>query len=275
MTALFSRICHAILMIAATSHAASAQAAWHDQFRGIDVQAHYVRLAGHFGDNDEKRQLLLIDHGACNGRRVIASDPVEPLPAGGIPAVPEPHQQEIYYSATRTLTVALVKRYHIDPRNCRLALHEKTVLSLASVVGKCDIDMTARIARGYCDETAHRRASIEATKAWISRQHERIQFALASRGTSVRTEEKSVAGMRCTILTLGSENLRKCIANPASGFAIPSSASNAEYPGLLIDVSGSRVTLALHEIVENLNVSEKLFAIPPDFRIISIPSLVK
>jgi len=250
--------------------AVAEDAPWHTRFPGKDMTVHHVQLSGHNWDNAEKRKELLKEHAACVALHAEAGLPAEPLPEGEVPKVPEPLRVHVYYSPNRAMAYAHIKRYYIHHEDCRLALFERRTLSLTSAAGKCDIDLNTRTARNFCNPERHRKAQAAAfSTQGISRRY-RDHSAMKALIASV--ENRTVAGVECTEIKYVRGDTYKCIAELEKPFAVPTSAINAERAGLLLELHSPIMTLRADHVDFNLAVSEKLFAVPPGFRIISAES---
>jgi hypothetical protein len=240
-----------------------AGAAWHDEHPGAGVPVHYVRLTGHGGDNDANRRNQQAMYDSCAKARIAAGQPVPPLPAGGIPALISNQDIEIYYAANRTLSVSRAQLSTVDPVSCELKTSANLTLRLTSSVGRCDIDLVRKQARGVCDASAHEHAAI----------------ALPRRAAADQPAgEKTVLGMSCDVHRAAAVSTEICVAEPTPAsdhpldpFPIPADPFNAGHPGLLLQVDSPALTLRARDVRLNLSVSHDVFALPPGLDVKSIP----
>jgi hypothetical protein len=270
----------AVFMAITAQHAS---AAWHEQFPGRGVQTHYVRLTGYGGDNAVNRNDLLIAHTGCAERNRFLRKPVEPLSPDDIPAIPRPIDVEIYYTANRTLTVTHGQTYRIEFDTCALTIFEHHMLRLVSGIGRCDIDLLKKEARGECDTDSHRRApalvrgvasqpsAIDVSKlpphlrAQIQArldQLNQVPKATSNTNPSTTRNTKTIAGHECEIVRLTVNSGEKCIANPSSSFVIPASPFNAISPGLLLETKNYLMTLLAQQVSLHMEVPEAVFNVP-------------
>ncbi|MHB1232073.1 MAG: hypothetical protein ACYCZQ_05765 [Burkholderiales bacterium] len=273
-------------------------AAWHDEHPGAELQVHFVHLTGYAGDNAVNRRNLLDEHKACVDLNRSLGRPARPLPPDGIPANAHPEDVEIYYSPNRTLTVTKGTLYKINFDTCALTAFPHHRLELHSAIGRCDIDLIQREARGVCDDRAHARAPNTtlahlaptevppvdldkvppAMRAQVAAQLERLKnlpqgpknlygAALVATGAY-----KDIAGYRCESYRADALKSERCIAHPHSPFPIPAASFNAGIPGLLLDMENTGWTLRAQEVRMNIWVSKDLFVVPAGLKMKSIAS---
>jgi hypothetical protein len=249
----------------------NAYCAWHEQQPGSDVPVHYVRLKGHSGDNEQNRKLLLIEHQACVARKAAFGQPYQPLDPRAVPPVISSRDVEIYYAANRTLTVTQGVAYQIDFDTCALKQVTGRTLKLLSSIGGCDIDFSKKQAKGACDTNAHAQSP---SISHLTRPRPPPDTSQAP----LPLETKTIGNTPCQVHRHAALNTEVCLANPtpAQGHAlkpypIPAAPFNGGNPGVLIDHQSPALTLKLQDIHWNMSVSEKLFTIPADFKVISIP----
>ncbi len=248
----------------------NAYCAWHEQQPGSDVPVHYVRLKGHTGDNEQNRKILLIEHQGCAARKAAFGLPYQPLDPSAVPLVRYSTDVEIYYAANRTLTVSQGVAHHIDLDTCALKQVTGRTLKLLSSIGGCDIDFSKKQAKGACDTNAHAQSP---NISHLTRPRPPPGTGQAP----LPPETKTIGNTPCQVHRHTALNSEVCVANPtpAEGHAlkpypIPAAPFNGGNPGVLIDLQSRPLTLKLQEIQWNMSVSEKLFTIPADFKVISI-----
>ncbi len=257
--------------------APSAHAAWHDEHSGQDVQAHYVKLTGHGGNNARNRQLLLEEYTACANINPKLGLPVKPLPATGIPDIISSHVIDIYYAPGRTIAVSSGALHTLNRNDCGVEAHEHATLKfLGPEIDTCEVDLIRRKVKGICGTTtASTRSQTvlsqlppEKRKEAL-KQLERVKqtrFVGPSAGQLPGTGTyRVISGLRCEVYRQPPTGMELCIARPDSAFPIPASVYNAAVPGLLLSARSEEImTVTASEVRLGIGLSEKAFAIPSD-----------
>lgn len=300
----FSSACWTTLIVAAIAGALTvmlpraAHASIDGQTEG-SVPVHYVRLTGYGGDNDVNRKNLITDQHACV--RVLAAfgRSAKALAPNEVPAVIAVVETEIYYAANRTLTINQGILHAIDDDTCALIEIPHRIAKLASSIGRCDIDLIKKVARGQCDAAQHEQAIAHTTRvrppkvdldkvplamrAQVKAHIERLQqLGQATpempEAAASEAERKVVAGMPCEVHRNDAVNVALCIASrPASGtrplvpYPIPIAPYNGGNPGILLETRSPAITQQAQQVRLNISVPRALFMIPADVTIKTIP----
>lgn len=269
-----------------------AHGAGHEKFPGNDLVVHFVRLTGY--DKHDTRELLLDKHRSCASGKAAFGEAFQPLSAEQIPVHPLSMQIEIYYSENRTLDILQGKGHEIKFEDCSLGVYHFHTMTLRSSIGRCDINMVKKIARGVCDAEDHRRAPRSRTiwddqtdllntdlskipphtRPAVQAQIERLKQprpGMTHLGIFKIGPTKTIAQHECEVTRLVNVKGEKCIANPQSSFPIPPSPLNLERAGLLLEDDNHVSQLRAEQVILHMNVSEKLFSVPSGFKIISVP----
>jgi hypothetical protein len=241
-------------VLAAGCLADASLAAWHDQEPGNGVPVHYVRLAGHGGDNAANRTHLATTYRACAETQAAFSRPYEPAAAS--PPIVQSHAAEIYYAANRTLTLKEGVLHYIDPTTCALAQRPHRILELRSRAGRCEVDLLKKEAWGECDAEAHARAAA-------------VPGMPAVTGAATRT----ILGTPCQVHGVPELKTHVCVSHPVptrgrprAPYPIPPAPLNGGRPGVVLDIDTPALTLQAQEVRWNLSVSPKLFELPAGIR---------
>jgi hypothetical protein len=267
-----------ILCLFMPQHAGAALSHLH---MGSDVTVHYVRLTGYGGDNDANRKQLLADHYACTEHNKFLKKPSAPLSAAAVPAIPQPFDIEVYYSANRILTLVQGKLYYIDDENCKLEAKPHHHIRVNSYAGECNTDLVMKVARGQCDDNAHLHAPVPPPQYSIATERPAmdmtglpsaistpVQAQLNALATYAGT--KTILGMKCSISQAKSLDHEACIAHPPSSFVIPAGSINGPIPGLLLELKDRAMTLEAQELGLEKRVSQSLFAVPKGVKVIQL-----
>jgi hypothetical protein len=268
--------------------ASLAQAAWHDEHPGNGVRAHHVRLSGHSADNERARQYMHKERQACAEVNGALGRPVASLPVGGIPAILDRQDVDIYYTAGRTATVSAGRQYFLDPGNCGIeAVDHRTLRLFGDDVGaSCTIDLIKRRADGAClpargkgtrqDAAASPGVDLSKVPPYLRDDARRAleQISRQKRPAPVDSlpatgEFRTIAGFKCRVHRHASLPLEKCIAHPESAFPIPPASFHAGLPGILLYMTlGDRVpTITASEVRLDIGLSADAFAVPADIRV--------
>ena len=263
-----------------------------DEHHDNTFMAHQVHLSGYAGDNTANRNALLSKYKACMDRNAISQKKTSLLPQDGVPEIPQSIEDDIYYSANRTLTVKQGKTYDIDFDTCELVTHLHHVNELRSVAGICSIDMIKKEARGQCDRPAQESVSasgmVPATikktptfdldkvppelQATLLAQMERLKTLPKTShgiGLPVTGESKIIANYECEIYRNSQLDIEVCVAHPKGSFVIPAAGLNATVPGLLLKTKSKALTMQANKVNMDIAVPQDIFFVPADIKILS------
>lgn len=272
------------------AHAASGDA--HDKA----VVAHLVHLSGYGGDNEANRKALSDKYKACADRNTLAKKKITPLPAAGIPEKALTIEDDIYYSANRTLTVKQGILYDIDFETCALVERPHHVNELRSSSGICSMDMIKKEARGQCDNNAVDTAAGSAStgsiahkanrkapvfdpekvppefRASLREQMERLKTLPQSPGGAhmpATGASKLIAHYQCEVYRDNKLDIEVCVAHPKSTFVIPAAGLNATVPGILLEAKSKALAMQANKVNMDTAVSPDMFLVPADIKILS------
>ena len=270
-------------------------AAWHEQQPGSGVAAHYVHLTGFGGDNEINLKNLLNTRQACVRLKTEMGQLFQPLPPDKIPKIVVSFEVEIYYTANRTLDVQQSALYSIDMANCALVSTPSKILKLRSSLGRCDIDLIKKEARGQCDAAAHARASawsetklvrpaipsvdmdkvLANMRAQVQTQSDQLKQQSSIKpqsvqgGQALKADTRTIAGTTCVLHRNAAAQAELCVAHPAqsmteplSPYPIPAAHLNGGVPGVLVDVKTPALTLRADHVTWNMSVSADVFSLP-------------
>lgn len=297
----------AALLLAA---AQPALAAWHDEFPGSAgrdaVHVHRVSLAGHGGDNEVNLRHLIELREACVRLNATMGRPSAALPPGGYPKTVRLINMDIYYASNRTLEVLTSRIYDVDVTDCAVRRNDFNSHTLYSRAGICTMDMNRKTARGHCDAAAHARAvPLQARQRPVSvagamageglaekappQYRKQVAAALPAPPSSAQSgagastannEFQSIAGVQCRVYRDDAPgiSMERCMAQPTpqsvaglNPYPIPPAPLNGMYPGILLALKGSIMTVTAEQLELNLPVSPNLFEVPAGFKLHSIP----
>jgi hypothetical protein len=120
------------------------------------VKVHWVRLQGYFeGANGHAAMLddLKAQVQSCVRAARLAGRQARPSLVW--PDYVNSTQRDMYDSANRSISYSTNLLYTVTPSDCSLLENRKTVATLASTKGICEIDLDSKTAHGVCDARAH------------------------------------------------------------------------------------------------------------------------
>lgn len=278
--------CRMALALAFTA-APYADAAWHEQHSGSGVLVHYVRLTGHAGNNTAERKILMDGQAACVGRAEWMGGSARLISPDELPKIAKPIDDELYYSENRVLWIKQGKTYDFDYKTCELVTVPHHILELRSSVGKCETDLIKKEARGQCDERAHAQAPAARFAAGYHANEpnlgldkvppqfrtqsvatvEQLKPSIAALALRATGATRTIAGHRCQVYRAKAFDEERCVAKPASPFAIPAAGLNGGIAGLVLEVRGHIINVAAQEVILNLSASQDIFSVPKGTKI--------
>lgn len=120
------------------------------------VNVHWVRLQGYF-EGATGHAAMLDDLNAqvqsCVRAAQLAGRQARPPQVW--PDYVNSTQRDTYDSANRSISYSTTLLYTVNPSDCSLLESRRTVATLASTKGICEIDLGGKTARGLCDAHAH------------------------------------------------------------------------------------------------------------------------
>jgi hypothetical protein len=120
------------------------------------VKVHWVRLQGYFeGANGHAAMLddLKAQVQSCVRAAQLAGGQARPPHVW--PGYVNSTQRDTYDSANRTISYSTTLLYTVNASDCSLLENRKTVATLNSTKGICEIDLGSKTAHGLCDARAH------------------------------------------------------------------------------------------------------------------------
>lgn len=120
------------------------------------VKVHWVRLQGYFeGANGHAAMLddLKAQVQSCVRAAQLAGRQAHPPQLW--PDYVNSTQRDMYDSANRSISYSTTLLYTVTPSDCSLLENRKTVATLTSTKGICEIDLGSKTAHGLCDTRAH------------------------------------------------------------------------------------------------------------------------
>ena len=253
-------------VVVMTIGAQTVHATQQDARQAPELAVHLVHLTGYGGDNTANHNAVIAEYKACAERNAVLKKKTIPLPPDGVPEIPRPIEDDIYYGANRTLTVKQGKLYAIDFDTCELAAHPHHVNELRSDVGVCSIDMIKKEARGQCDDKTY--DSGPATSIGHMDRSKKLPQGSNGFGLSATGASKTIANHKCEIYREDKLDIEVCIANPKSAFVIPAAGFNATIPGLLLETKTKALTMQANMVNMDLTVSSDFFLVPKDIKIL-------
>lgn len=120
------------------------------------VQVHWTRLQGYFEDarghagmlDELKAQVRSCVLAAQQAGRVSRPPQLWPEHVSSL-------QRDTYDSANRSISYATTLLYTVNPADCSLLENRRTIATLSSTKGVCEIDLGEKKAYGFCDARAH------------------------------------------------------------------------------------------------------------------------
>jgi len=120
------------------------------------VKVHWVRLQGYFeGANGHSAMLddLKAQVQSCVRAARLAGRQVRPSPVW--PDYVNSTQRDTYDSANRSISYSTTLLYTVNSSDCSLLENRRTMATLTSTNGICEIDLGSKTAHGSCDAHAH------------------------------------------------------------------------------------------------------------------------
>jgi hypothetical protein len=120
------------------------------------VKVHWVRLRGYFeGANGHAAMLddLKAQVQSCVRAARLAGRQARPPLAW--PDYVNSTQRDAYDSANRSISYSTTLLYTVNQSDCSLLENRRTMATLASTKGICEIDLGSKTAHGFCDARAH------------------------------------------------------------------------------------------------------------------------
>ena len=120
------------------------------------VKVHWVRLRGYFeGANGHAAMLddLKSQVQSCVRAAHLAGRQVRPSRVW--PDYVNSTQRDTYDSANRSISYSTTLLYTVTPSDCSLLENRRTMATLTSTNGICEIDLSSKTAHGFCDAHAH------------------------------------------------------------------------------------------------------------------------
>lgn len=120
------------------------------------VKVHWVRLQGYFeGANGHAAMMDELKSHVRSCVQVMQRDGHQVRPPQVWPEYVWSHQRDTYDSANRSISYGTSLLYTVNPSDCSLVENRKTVATLTSTRGICEIDLASKEAHGFCDARAH------------------------------------------------------------------------------------------------------------------------
>jgi hypothetical protein len=120
------------------------------------VKVHWVRLQGNFeGANGHAAMMDELKSHVRSCVQVMQRDGREVRPPQVWPDYVWSHQRDTYGAANRSISYGTSILYTVNPSDCSLVENRKTVATLTSIKGICEIDLASKEAHGFCDARAH------------------------------------------------------------------------------------------------------------------------
>jgi hypothetical protein len=123
------------------------------------VQVHLVRLRGYF--EGTKGHVAMMDELKADVRscvRMAQRDGRQTRPPQVWPDYVMVLQRDSYDASNRSISYGTTLLYTVNPSDCGLVENRRTVATLTSTKGICEIDLAIRKAHGACDVNAHAKA---------------------------------------------------------------------------------------------------------------------
>lgn len=176
------------------------------------VQVHWTRLRGYFEDarghagmlDELKAQVRSCVQAAQQAGRVSRPPQLWPEYVSIL-------QRDTYDSVNRSISYATTLLYTVNPADCSLVENRRTVATLSSTKGVCEIDLGEKKAHGFCDARAHAAAapltrtghpvsSAGSIKPPLISRAAQEALDKAMKQTPGRTgESKIIAGIKCEV----------------------------------------------------------------------------
>lgn len=120
------------------------------------VKVHWVRLQGNFeGSNGHAAMMDELKSHVRSCVQVMQRDGHQVRPPQVWPDYVWSQQRDTYDSSNRSISYGTSLLYTVNPSDCSLVENRKTVATLTSTKGICEIDLASKEAHGFCDARAH------------------------------------------------------------------------------------------------------------------------
>jgi hypothetical protein len=120
------------------------------------VKVHWVRLQGNFeGSHGHGAMMDELKTHVRSCVQVMQRDGHQVRPPQVWPDYVWSHQRDTYDSPNRSISYGTSLLYTVNPSDCSLVENRKTVATLTSAKGICEIDLASKEAHGFCDARAH------------------------------------------------------------------------------------------------------------------------
>jgi hypothetical protein len=197
------------------------------------VRVHWVRMQGYFeGTHGQAAMLdqLKADVQSCVQAAQLGARQTRPPQVW--PSFVHSSLSDTYDTVNRTITYSTTLLYTVNHADCSLVENRKAVAKLASTIGFCEIDLSAKKAHGVCDARAHAGApavvhvgqQAPASYARAAGANAQVQAALAAAEKAMQQygpvktgNRKTIAGIECDVIThvLGTDGT-SCISRGGS-----------------------------------------------------------
>lgn len=223
---------------------------------GTGIKAHYVHLHGEslvkpFGS---RAQLVEQIH-QCQALLTHSGAPIKKLGDGDIPQELAPTDTYIYSARDRSLAVTFTRAVGYSKIDCGLIETENQSSVITTPAGHCNINHRNKTAVGACDNNA----------VSIAPHQTRPPEAQSLGG-------KQIAGHHCDVFGVAAPiKAFTCLSRDGDFPAFPSKINPAFLPGLPLSVDTAFTKAEAIEVKMAMDVSPKLFAAPPGYKLISSP----
>ena len=175
------------------------------------VKVHWVRLRGYFeGANGHAAMLddLKGQVQSCVRAANLAGRQVRPPLVW--PDYVNSTQRDTYDAANRSISYSTTLLYAVNPSDCSLLENRRTMATLTSTNGICEIALSSKMAHGFCDANAHadappllRTASPAPHRAAISSASSRAALDALEKAMKLAPaksgEHKTILGIECDV----------------------------------------------------------------------------
>ena len=238
------------------------------------AKVHWVRLQGYFeGANGHAAMLddLKAQVQSCVRAAQLAGRQARPPHVW--PDYVNNIQRDTYDSANRSISYDTTLLYTVNPSDCSLLENRRTVATLASTEGICEIDLISKTAHGFCDTRAHAdavpmiRTRAIAPDIRTSRATATNQAALDALEKAMKlapgksAEQKTILGIECDVWkTPFDPNCTACLSRGGS-FVAAHATSGLTGSSMELEIT-STLGVNLHAVKAALdaNVSANVFA---------------
>jgi hypothetical protein len=240
---------------------------------GSDVRAHWVHLAGHFGNNSKMRAALIDSLSNCVAVMRKANMPHQEIPSDQIPQLIHEIETDTYIAQNRVMKIHRQTLVGYNPNDCSLRITHIDKAVLASMNGTCNINLTEKTASGVCDAAIHAGA---ASLTDLMTLQENASAATKARRPHKTGESKSIAGIQCDVYkSMPPLEESYCISTAGSFLASPIQSFGGTVPGLRLEiVSKNNQTQVATNVHLDTLVSPDIFSVPKGIKVKSITGMV-